>query len=221
LPLHFTRCLRPLAPGSSRTASATQRIAAQPHRPLARRAAPPTLLCPASCGIHADALDYLGPDRPLQHINKKGRPVTQCSHCRSMRKSRASHIKCDCGEKTHKCVHLTVDGHKGKLPYAPRDAPTSLVLTCHVAHIQTAAAATTADAALAHTRRSQFLTRYLSRILRTSVKPRPRAPKPARAQGGGPTRRAPKAPFSPSTTMATIGPRTSPSRPRRRACPTS
>ncbi|KAK0708125.1 hypothetical protein B0H67DRAFT_495833 [Lasiosphaeris hirsuta] len=31
-----------------------------------------------------------------------------------MRKSRASHVKCDCGEKTHKCMHLktTVDGHK-------------------------------------------------------------------------------------------------------------
>jgi hypothetical protein len=53
-------------------------------------------------------------DRKLQHINKKGRPVTQCSHCRSMRKSRASHVKCDCGEKTHKCIHLqnTVEGHR-------------------------------------------------------------------------------------------------------------
>ncbi|KAK3384564.1 hypothetical protein B0T24DRAFT_91610 [Lasiosphaeria ovina] len=53
-------------------------------------------------------------DRPLQHINKKGRPVSQCQHCRAMRKSRASHIKCDCGEKTHKCMHLktTVEGHK-------------------------------------------------------------------------------------------------------------
>ncbi|KAK0641079.1 hypothetical protein B0T16DRAFT_207421 [Cercophora newfieldiana] len=53
-------------------------------------------------------------DRPLQHINKKGRPVSQCSHCRSMRKSRASHVKCDCGEKTPKCMHLktTVEGHK-------------------------------------------------------------------------------------------------------------
>jgi hypothetical protein len=31
-----------------------------------------------------------------------------------MRKSRASHVKCDCGEKTSKCAHLqqTVDGHK-------------------------------------------------------------------------------------------------------------
>ncbi|KAI0477184.1 hypothetical protein GGR56DRAFT_393366 [Xylariaceae sp. FL0804] len=53
-------------------------------------------------------------DRKLQHINKKGRPVSQCDHCRSMRKARSSHVKCDCGEKTHKCVHLqqTVEGHK-------------------------------------------------------------------------------------------------------------
>ncbi|KAL7962262.1 hypothetical protein V8C34DRAFT_205721 [Trichoderma compactum] len=51
--------------------------------------------------------------RPLQHINKKGRPVSQCAHCRSQRKSRSAHIKCDCGEKTSKCVHLQppVDGH--------------------------------------------------------------------------------------------------------------
>ncbi|KAL1868851.1 hypothetical protein VTK73DRAFT_3494 [Phialemonium thermophilum] len=53
-------------------------------------------------------------DRPLQHINKKGRPVSQCQHCRAMRKSRAAHTKCDCGEKTQKCAHLrpTVEGHK-------------------------------------------------------------------------------------------------------------
>ncbi|KAI1166766.1 hypothetical protein F5B18DRAFT_31232 [Nemania serpens] len=53
-------------------------------------------------------------DRPLQHINKKGRPVSQCHHCRAMRKSRSSHVKCDCGEKTHKCAHLqpTIEGHK-------------------------------------------------------------------------------------------------------------
>ncbi|KXX75025.1 Copper resistance protein CRF1 [Madurella mycetomatis] len=53
-------------------------------------------------------------DRPLQHINKKGRPVSQCQHCRAMRKSRSAHVKCDCGEKTHKCVHLrpVVEGHK-------------------------------------------------------------------------------------------------------------
>ncbi|RYC56610.1 hypothetical protein CHU98_g9608 [Xylaria longipes] len=33
-----------------------------------------------------------------------------------MRKSRSSHVKCDCGEKTHKCAHLqpTIEGHKGR-----------------------------------------------------------------------------------------------------------
>ncbi|EPE08008.1 copper fist dna binding domain-containing protein [Ophiostoma piceae UAMH 11346] len=52
-------------------------------------------------------------ERPLQHINKKGRPVTQCQHCRSQRKNRSAHVKCDCGEKTTKCVHLGAkDGHR-------------------------------------------------------------------------------------------------------------
>ncbi|KAL2373356.1 hypothetical protein RJ035_004683 [Blastomyces gilchristii] len=40
-------------------------------------------------------------DRPLSHINKKGRPVSQCPHCRSLRKSRTTHTKCECGEKGH------------------------------------------------------------------------------------------------------------------------
>ncbi|KAF3761477.1 hypothetical protein M406DRAFT_295096 [Cryphonectria parasitica EP155] len=53
-------------------------------------------------------------DRPLQHINKKGRPVSQCQHCRSQRRSKSAHVKCDCGEKTSKCVHLqpTLEGHR-------------------------------------------------------------------------------------------------------------
>ncbi|KAL8873779.1 MAG: hypothetical protein Q9198_006973 [Flavoplaca austrocitrina] len=40
-------------------------------------------------------------DRILLHINKKGRPVSQCPHCRGLRKARASHVKCECGEKPH------------------------------------------------------------------------------------------------------------------------
>ncbi|KAG0645943.1 Copper resistance CRF1 [Hyphodiscus hymeniophilus] len=47
-------------------------------------------------------------DRPLQHINKKGRPVSQCTHCRTLRKSRSAHVRCDCGEKGHSkgaCTH--------------------------------------------------------------------------------------------------------------------
>jgi hypothetical protein len=38
-------------------------------------------------------------DRKLLPIAKKGRPVSQCNHCRSMRKSRSAHVKCDCGER--------------------------------------------------------------------------------------------------------------------------
>lgn len=48
-------------------------------------------------------------DRELFYVPKKGRPVTQCPHCRSERKKRSAHVKCDCGEKPHpkeKCIHL-------------------------------------------------------------------------------------------------------------------
>ncbi|KAL7266785.1 hypothetical protein RUND412_010651 [Rhizina undulata] len=38
-------------------------------------------------------------DRKLLPIAKKGRPVSQCTHCRHMRKSRSAHVKCDCGER--------------------------------------------------------------------------------------------------------------------------
>ncbi|THX50883.1 hypothetical protein D6C97_02835 [Aureobasidium pullulans] len=48
-------------------------------------------------------------DRELFFVPKKGRPITQCPHCRAERKKRSSHVKCDCGEKSHskeKCIHL-------------------------------------------------------------------------------------------------------------------
>lgn len=38
-------------------------------------------------------------DRELKQIAKKGRPVSQCPHCRHLRKSRSAHVKCDCGER--------------------------------------------------------------------------------------------------------------------------
>ncbi|KAH7127988.1 copper fist DNA binding domain-containing protein [Dactylonectria estremocensis] len=36
-------------------------------------------------------------DRPLQQIGSKGRPVSQCNHCRTLRKSRSLHTRCKCG----------------------------------------------------------------------------------------------------------------------------
>ncbi|KAH9927545.1 hypothetical protein B0H21DRAFT_763171 [Amylocystis lapponica] len=38
-------------------------------------------------------------DRPLFEIKKKGRPVTQCEHCRELRKTKQVHVKCMCGLK--------------------------------------------------------------------------------------------------------------------------
>lgn len=46
-------------------------------------------------------LIWIFQDRKLTHVNKKGRPVSQCPHCRGLRRARASHVKCDCGEKPH------------------------------------------------------------------------------------------------------------------------
>ncbi|KAI0037029.1 copper fist DNA binding domain-containing protein, partial [Vararia minispora EC-137] len=38
-------------------------------------------------------------DRPLFEIKKKGRPVTQCEHCRELRKTKQVHVKCICEGK--------------------------------------------------------------------------------------------------------------------------
>ncbi|KAH9931976.1 uncharacterized protein B0H18DRAFT_988990 [Fomitopsis serialis] len=38
-------------------------------------------------------------DRPLYEIKKKGRPATQCEHCRELRKTKQVHVKCMCASK--------------------------------------------------------------------------------------------------------------------------
>ena len=54
---------------------------------------------------------------------KKGRPVTQCQHCRQERKKRSAHVSCDCGstEKPHhpkeKCIHLREAEERVKAGY--------------------------------------------------------------------------------------------------------
>jgi len=45
-------------------------------------------------------------DRELHEIKKKGRPITQCTHCRELRKTKQVHVKCTCSDKTRKD-----DGH--------------------------------------------------------------------------------------------------------------
>ncbi|RIB00984.1 copper fist DNA binding domain-containing protein [Gigaspora rosea] len=38
-------------------------------------------------------------DRQLIEIKRKGRPITQCDHCRELRKTHKIHVKCNCKEK--------------------------------------------------------------------------------------------------------------------------
>jgi hypothetical protein len=40
-------------------------------------------------------------DRPLFEIKKKGRPITQCEHCRELRKTKQVHVKCMCETKDY------------------------------------------------------------------------------------------------------------------------
>ena len=55
-------------------------------------------------------------DRQLHKVAPKGRPVSQCQHCRGLRKARAQHVKCDCAEKGHSkadCPHEKAE-HNGE-----------------------------------------------------------------------------------------------------------
>jgi hypothetical protein len=73
----------------------------------------PDLLKRTLCVTSREADNVATADRPLVHINKKGRPVSQCPHCRGLRKARAQHVKCDCAEKAHSkedCPYETGDG---------------------------------------------------------------------------------------------------------------
>ncbi|KAI8063824.1 copper fist DNA binding domain-containing protein, partial [Gongronella butleri] len=41
-------------------------------------------------------------DRPLFEIRKKGRPISQCTVCRDLRKTKQVHAKCSCTHKSNK-----------------------------------------------------------------------------------------------------------------------
>ncbi|CAG8535014.1 1601_t:CDS:2 [Ambispora gerdemannii] len=63
---------------------------------------PASFLCPqqnTTCikGHRSTACHHS--DRPLSIIKRKGRPITQCAHCRELRKTQKVHVKCTCNEK--------------------------------------------------------------------------------------------------------------------------
>jgi len=65
-------------------------------------------------------------DQPLTMIKPKGRPATQCQHCRDQRKNKNLHIVCTCGKKgkspgmhlalcqCHKNSHCTCSSNASK-----------------------------------------------------------------------------------------------------------
>ncbi|KAG8705723.1 hypothetical protein FRC11_008837, partial [Ceratobasidium sp. 423] len=56
-------------------------------------------------------------DRALFEIKKKGRPVTQCDHCRELRKTKQVHVRCSCDSKPDGTQAPKVPGKKGsRLP---------------------------------------------------------------------------------------------------------
>ncbi|KAF8352100.1 transcription factor, partial [Amanita rubescens] len=60
-------------------------------------------------------------DRPLYEIKKKGRPVTQCEHCRELRKTKQVHVKCICEVKSdHSFLQPSSNGKKGTALLANR-----------------------------------------------------------------------------------------------------
>lgn len=64
----------------------------------------------------------------MQPIRKKGRPASQCGHCRSMRKSRSAHVKCDCGKRARDAETGSASPLGGKCePQAVLDSPDSIV----------------------------------------------------------------------------------------------
>lgn len=66
--------------------------------------------------VHIPSLTFESKtDRPLQTVNKKGRPVSQCQHCRAMRKARSAHVKCGCGKWTPNRMKQkeSIEGDKG------------------------------------------------------------------------------------------------------------
>ncbi|EJD52024.1 copper-fist-domain-containing protein, partial [Auricularia subglabra TFB-10046 SS5] len=63
-------------------------------------------------------------DRPLIEVKKKGRPVTQCEHCRDLRKTKQVHIKCVCVSRPDKQDDTGEENPRRKkgasdLPYSP------------------------------------------------------------------------------------------------------
>lgn len=67
------------------------------------------------------------------HVNKKGRPVSQCQHCRGLRKARAQHVKCDCAENAHTKENCPLDAAEKGMVFSLPPQKFQLMLLDHAA----------------------------------------------------------------------------------------
>ncbi|KAG0658161.1 hypothetical protein C6P46_006037 [Rhodotorula mucilaginosa] len=67
--------------------------------------------------------------RPLTEIRKKGRPSTQCAHCKELRKTRAVHTRCDCAAREAQQEHVARILPNGLADVVGKHAPEELVRT--------------------------------------------------------------------------------------------
>ncbi|KIK56166.1 hypothetical protein GYMLUDRAFT_174618, partial [Collybiopsis luxurians FD-317 M1] len=65
-------------------------------------------------------------DRPLYEIKKKGRPVTQCEHCRELRKTKQVHVKCICPKGEGSNIAPQWANKMLQLPAFPNGLPEAL-----------------------------------------------------------------------------------------------
>ncbi|RUS14842.1 hypothetical protein BC938DRAFT_477181 [Jimgerdemannia flammicorona] len=69
-------------------------------------------------------------ERPLFEIKKKGRPITQCSHCRELRKTKQVHVKCMCSEKIKKEDGIGLH-HRHSPPNGSSESPEPILANAH------------------------------------------------------------------------------------------
>ncbi|GAA5865942.1 hypothetical protein JCM3774_005531 [Rhodotorula dairenensis] len=67
--------------------------------------------------------------RPLTEIRRKGRPSTQCAHCKQLRKTRSVHARCDCAAKESTQEHAARVLPNGLADVVGKDVPDPYVRT--------------------------------------------------------------------------------------------
>ncbi|PVG02192.1 hypothetical protein CPB86DRAFT_870483 [Serendipita vermifera] len=78
-------------------------------------------------------------DRPLLEVRKKGRPMSQCEHCRDLRKVKQVHVRCNCRPDESEAPKRATKGKSAKVtpsePHPPCDCDNTGVCTCAIPRV--------------------------------------------------------------------------------------